>query len=247
MVRFTAFDLETGIPHSMTVEEYLTRQDIRAAEDPKQWHDPFDDWPFPITIAAWKTWYKQWADTYYEPSTHGIGTGVHTVLNELNALHQTGHMLVGWNSTRFDWRALAQASGCYDLCRRLCLTSFDPALQVLWTEGYMIGQNATCKGLGFPGKPQNDMGAQAPVLWAAGQYKQVVDYCKSDVNQLAAIFHYGNKYNYIKWQTQKGGMSAYPLPWGWLRVEQILQLPEPNQSWLDNPIPPKAGLEWLIG
>ncbi len=40
----------------------------------------------------------------------------------------------------------------------------------------------------------------------------------------------------FEWITRKGTKSQMPLPNGWLTVSESLKLPEPDTSWMSNPL-----------
>jgi hypothetical protein len=100
--------------------------------------------------------------------------------------------------------------------------------------------------MGLPGKPGHEMGKMAALMWAAGDYEPVIQYCMSDAQQLGQIYDMGYRYRKIKWVTNKGDTSCFPLPLGWLSVAQCLKLAEPDTSWMEKPWDRKEGLEWLL-
>jgi len=49
----------------------------------------------------------------------------------------------------------------------------------------------------------------------------------------------------FEWITRKGTKSAMPLPTGWLTVREALGLPEPDTSWMSNPLKRRDFTAWL--
>ena len=47
----------------------------------------------------------------------------------------------------------------------------------------------------------------------------------------------------VRWVTSKGHISAKPMP-RLKSVEEVIQDPEPDQSWMDKPIPKAMFYEW---
>ena len=49
----------------------------------------------------------------------------------------------------------------------------------------------------------------------------------------------------FEWITRKGTKSNMPLPKGWLTVSEALTLPEPDTSWMSNPLKRRDFIGWL--
>lgn len=159
---------------------------------------------------------------------------------------RNGYTLVTHNGTSFDWRLLAMESGLHDLCVELALHhSVDTLLHPFCLRGFPIGLDAIAKGLGLDGKPDGMNGALAPQMWRDGKYDEVLDYvCQDAVTSLEVALAVEQRCG-LSWITKAGRTSHMVIP-KWLTVFEALQLPEPDTSWMDSPIPREQFTEWMI-
>jgi hypothetical protein len=47
------------------------------------------------------------------------------------------------------------------------------------------------------------------------------------------------------WITRKGTKSTLPLSKGWLTVREAIELPEPDVSWMSNPMKRRDFMGWM--
>ena len=161
------------------------------------------------------------------------GAGAVRVVRRLEALVSEGGRLVTWNGAGFDLPVLARASGLHDECARLALGSVDMMFQVLAVKGWPIKLAVALEGMGLPGKTGD--GLEAVSLWREGRHQEVLDYCAADAArtlQLAVAADGGT----LRWRSSKGAPQSLSIANGWLTVEQCLALPEPDTSWMDQPL-----------
>ena len=128
---------------------------------------------------------------------------------------------------------LARASGLHEACARLALSSVDMMFQVLATKGWPIKLAVALEGMGLAGKTGD--GLEAVTLWREGRHQEVLDYCAADAARtldLAVAVEGGT----LRWRSSKGAPQSLSLAGGWLTVEQCLTLPEPDTSWMDQPL-----------
>ncbi|HDO21385.1 MAG TPA: hypothetical protein ENG86_00830 [Nitrospirae bacterium] len=107
----------------------------------------------------------------------------------------------------------------------------------------MRGPRKHTEGLGIPQKKLMD-GADAPKQWRAGNHQEVMDYCLGDCQMTNLIVRGIQEARQVRWVTGKGHISSKPM----LRlksVEEVIQDPEPDQSWMDNPLPKTKFYEWV--
>ena len=167
--------------------------------------------------------------------------GAARVVRRLEELVAAGGTLVTWNGAGFDLPVLAQASGLRADCVRLALGGVDMMFQVLATKGWPIKLAVALSGMGLPGKTGD--GREAVTLWHDGRHQEVLDYCAADAArtlQLAVAAH-GQR---LRWTSGKGTPQSMSLAGGWLTVEQCLKLPEPDTSWMDQPLRREDLLAW---
>lgn len=160
----------------------------------------------------------------------------------LQALHDDGNTLVTWNGLGFDFLTLAEESGDFDTCAQLALNHWDIMFNFFCEQGYTIGQDATARGMGLPGKPEAMDGAIAPVAWKDGRHEQVKSYVASDGDQLLQIAQMVLSRKSISW-VAKSGKNAVRQITPLLNV-QALHLPLPDTSWMDSPWPRSQFHAW---
>ncbi len=111
--------------------------------------------------------------------------------------------------------------------------------------GYPVALDKGAQGMGLPGKPAGMSGLLAPKLWAEGHHQQVLDYVAQDVRMAMQIAETAEQRRRFEWITRKGTKSKMPLPKGWLTVSEALTLPEPDTSWMSNPLRRRDFTGWF--
>jgi predicted PolB exonuclease-like 3'-5' exonuclease len=156
-----------------------------------------------------------------------------------------GYTLLTWNGLGFDLDVLAEEADAHQQCRTLALNHVDMMFHVFCDRGFPVALDKAAHGLGIPGKQAGMSGVLAPQLWAQGRYQEVIDYVSQDVRialQIAVMCEGRRRFD---WITRRGTTSSMELPRGWLSVQDALRLPEPDTSWMNNPIPRKDFIRWL--
>jgi len=169
------------------------------------------------------------------------------VVQDLTRLVGQGYTLLTWNGLSFDLDILAEESGCIEDCKALALAQVDMMFQVVCEKGFPVGLESAAKGLGLPGKPAGMSGEKAPILWARGQFQEVIDYVCQDVRVALQVAVTCERSKRFQWRTRKGTVSSMALVKGWLTVGDALKLPLPDTSWMSNPMPRSQFTEWLTG
>ena len=89
-------------------------------------------------------------------------------------------------------------------------------------------------------------GAEAPKEWQRGNRQRVIEYvvgdCRITVLSVQAIAAKRR----IRWKTRKGTLSELPIA-RLLPVREAMRLPDPDQSWMDSPIPRSRFTAWMSG
>ena len=88
-------------------------------------------------------------------------------------------------------------------------------------------------------------GADAPKQWQEGKYQEVMDYCIGDCQMTNLIVLAIQKAGEVQWVTAKGYVSKKPMP-RLKPVEEVLKDPEPDQSWMDTPMPRSKFYQWVL-
>ncbi|HUW58858.1 MAG TPA: ribonuclease H-like domain-containing protein [Planctomycetota bacterium] len=170
---------------------------------------------------------------------------VKEVLRELWRFVENGYTLLTWNGLGFDFNILAEESGLHEVCKKLALDHVDMMFHVFRDRGYPVALDKAARGSGIPGKPRGMSGALAPRLWANGRHREVLEYVASDVSTTLRLALLCEGIRQLKWITRRGGTASMNLPHGWLTVRDALQLPDPDTSWMDDPIPQEEFTAWL--
>jgi hypothetical protein len=169
-----------------------------------------------------------------------------------------GYVLT-FNGLGFDFDILAEecspAGG--DVCHQLArYQHIDMGFAMFCEKGYMIGLQAAAKGMGLPGKTEGMHGDLAPKLWAQGREEQnkVLEYVIQDARTTADVYRAILRKRALYWTSK----SSKPRDWNphlkvngdvgkprMLTVDECLQLPEPDTSWMDKPWPRTKFTGWL--
>ncbi len=167
------------------------------------------------------------------------------LVHDLSALTSQGYTLVTWNGLGFDFDVLAEESGLIADCARLTTGHVDMMFHVFCALGYPVSLQKAAEGMRVPGKKAGVSGANAPVMWAAGRYSEVLDYCIQDARLTLQLAETCEHRKQLTWVTRRGTLSQMPLPHRWLTVQEACVLPLPDTSWMSNPIPRDRFLRWL--
>ncbi len=204
--------------------------------------------PFKISCAAAidergvvKHWYAK--DACGTPGGSLDAAGARAVLAHLREAQKRGAMVCAWNGLSFDLRWLGAAANDVALAREVALELYDPMFQFFILRGFPIGLAAVADGLGIV-ETKLMHGADAPKEWARGNHQLVLDYvagdCRLTDGVVARILERGE----IRWRTKKGSVSSEPLR-RLLRVKELLSAPDPDTSWMREPIPRSKFTGWL--
>lgn len=88
-------------------------------------------------------------------------------------------------------------------------------------------------------------GVDAPRLWTDGNREAVVTYCKQDASLTLQVARSTQQTLRLDWTSRFGRPNNLLIPEGWLTVRQAADLPLPDTSWMDAPIPRSAFDSWL--
>jgi hypothetical protein len=163
----------------------------------------------------------------------------------LAAQAENGYTIVTWNGLGFDFDILAEESQMLADCRRLAIGHVDLMFHVLCELGYGVGLDAAAKGMRLTGKTEGMSGAVAPVLWAEGRREEVLQYVAQDVRTTLDLATTCETASTMRWFARSGKLRSMALPKGWLTVEAAGRLPEPDTSWMTDPLSRKTVMGWM--
>jgi len=181
--------------------------------------------------------------------------GATRLVEALSDAVRHGFTIVTWNGLGFDFRLLALETGLVASCSELARNSIDMMFQVVCVNGYMLSLDRALAGMGLQSKihavRMNDgreapiSGRDAPRLWQAGEYRAVMEYCAGDVRQTLALARECERRGRLSWTSRRGKPARMNLEKGWLTVRQCLALPEPDTSWMSDPVTRRRFASWL--
>lgn len=205
--------------------------------------------PFHISVAATaihdgaeQVWYSE--DEEGRPALNLTRQRAHELLKYLDAMQQQGFMVCAWNGLSFDLKWIGHQAGDMELAARIALKSYDPMFQFFNLAGFPIGLAKVAEAMGVSQEKLMDS-ADAPKQWRAGNFQKVMDYCLGDCQMTNLIVRAIQKAREVQWVTAKGYVSSKPMPL--LKpVEEVIRDPEPDQSWMDTPMPKSKFYQWVL-
>jgi len=212
-------------------------------------HEDIDKYaPFNISVAATavhggeeKLWYS--ADEEGHPALSLTPQKAHEVLQYLDEMQRKEFMVCAWNGLGFDLRWLGHQADDMALAARIALRSYDPMFQFFNQAGFPVGLAKVAQAMGIAQQKLMD-GADAPKEWRAGNHQKVMDYCLGDCQMTNLIVLAIHKARKVQWVTGKGRISAKPMA-RLKPVEEVIQDPDPDQSWMDTPMPKTKLYKWV--
>ena len=156
-----------------------------------------------------------------------------------------GFTVLSWNGLGFDFDVLAEESAAAGLCHECALGHVDMMFHIVCSLGYPVALDNGAQGMGLPGKPPGMTGFMAPKIWAQGRHQEVLDYVSQDVRIAMQIAQLSEQRRRFQWITRKGTTSTMPLPKGWLTIREALALPEPDTSWMSQPLKRRDFMCWM--
>lgn len=188
-------------------------------------------------------WYGKTRDT--SPGNRMSQEEAQELIQYLTRMAAKGYRILTWNGLGFDFDILAEESGATASCRECALGHVDMMFHVYCSLGYPVALEKAALGMGLTGKSPGMSGVKAPNLWAEGHYKDVLDYVAQDVRITLQIAQTCDERHKFEWITRKGTKNSLPLTAGWLTVQEALQIPEPDTSWMSDPLSRSEFTAWL--
>lgn len=204
--------------------------------------------PFDVSVAAThvvdgeeRLWISKSPDG--TPLTNLTRHTAREMLLYLDEMQSNGHSLVAWNGLSFDLKWIGHAAQDMATAQRIALKLYDPMFQFFKLKGFPVGLAKVGEGMGIAYKKLMD-GADAPKQWRAGNHQAVCDYVIGDVRLTAMIADAITRAKQISWVTQRGTKSRVLI--SRLRtVEDCMNDPMPDQSWMDQPLLEQKFTGWL--
>lgn len=118
------------------------------------------------------------------------------------------HLVVGFNIKRFDYRVL---SGHSDF-NFTALPTLDMLDEVHKCLGFRLSLDHLAQNT--LGAKKSADGLQALKWWKEGRIREIIDYCRTDVEITRDLFLYGKKNGYLLFKNKAGRMVRVPVDWG---------------------------------
>ena len=167
------------------------------------------------------------------------------LVNYLAELSRNDFTILTWNGLGFDFDILAEESGMFDECTRMATAHVDMMFHVFCKLGYPIGLDRAASGMGTAGNSSSVPQSMVPQYWADERFDEVLDYLSNDVRAPLELAPACEQKRKLVWITQRGRRADMSLESRWLTVESAMRLPEPDTSWMDNPMPRSKFCEWI--
>ncbi len=164
-------------------------------------------------------------------------------MQEPSEAGRSWRLACAWNGLSFDLKWIEHQANDLALAARIALKSYDPMFQFFSQAGFPVGLGKVAEGMGIPQQKLMD-GADAPRQWHAGNHQEVMDYCLGDCQMSNLIVCAIQNARQVQWVTARGHISSKTMP-RLKSVAEVIQEPEPDQSWMDSPIPKSKFYKWL--
>jgi len=212
---------------------------------------PYEDMekyaPFHISVAATSVhegeellWYSE--DGKGQPALNLTPQRAHELLEYLDEMQQKGFMVCAWNGLGFDLKWIGHQANDMALAARIALKSYDPMFQFFNIAGFLVGLAKVAEAMNIQQEKLMNS-ADAPIKWRAGEYQEVMDYVLGDCQMTNLIVRAIQKAQKVQWVTTKGYIKDKPMP-RLKPVEEVIQEPGPDQSWMDTPIQKTKFYTW---
>ena len=205
--------------------------------------------PFHVSVAATavhdgeeRVWISE--DEEARPTVNLTQQRANELLEYLDAMQQKDFMVCAWNGLGFDLKWLGYHADDRTLAARIALKIYDPMFQLFNQTGYPVGLAKVAEGMGIAQKKQM-AGADAPKLWRAGKHQVVMDYVLGDCQIINQIVLAIQKAKRVRWVTAKGDVSSKPMS-RLKPVEEVIEDPDPDQSWMSTPLLKSKFYEWTV-
>jgi hypothetical protein len=180
-----------------------------------------------------------------EPSPRLSRPEARKIVDELARFVDEGYTLLTWNGLGFDFDVLSEEADARERCKALAVKHVDMMFHVFCDRGFPVALDKAAQAMAIAGKPPGMSGILAPRLWAQGRCREVIDYVSQDVRTTLQIALECEKRRRLEWITRRGTTSSISLARGWFTVQEALQQPEPDVSWMDRPISRGEFTGWL--
>ncbi len=205
--------------------------------------------PFHISVAATaisggeeRIWYSE--DGQGRPALNMSPARARQLLDYLKEMQELGYMVCAWNGLGFDLKWIGHQADAVSLAAEIALRSYDPMFQFFTQAGFPVSLAKVAQAMGIAQEKLMD-GADAPKQWRAGNCRLVMDYCLGDCQMTNQVVQAIARAGQVRWVTARGSVSSKPMP-RLKTVAEVITDPEPDQSWMDSPMPRSRFFQWAL-
>ena len=173
---------------------------------------------------------------------------VDALVDSLEREAANGMIFVTWNGMGFDWPVIAEESGRLESVQQLARHHVDMMYYFLCAKGFPLSLKAAADGMGAGTKLEGVEGANAPAMWASGDLadrERVVHYCAQDAALTLRVAIACQATKELRWTSRAGRPNQLALPDGWETVRNARMMPEPDTSWMSDPMSRQTFDAWL--
>jgi hypothetical protein len=170
---------------------------------------------------------------------------LNTLVSYMMDRHREGYKIVTWNGLGFDFDILHEETCSNPDCKFLALNHSDMMFHLFCEKGYPLSLDKAARGMGLAGKTEGMDGSQVPLLWQQCQFNKVLEYLSQDVKTTLELAAVCESKHQLEWFSNTGKQQRLALPRGWLNVDAVSRIPEPDVSWMSNPWPRRKFTGWL--
>jgi hypothetical protein len=178
------------------------------------------------------------------------------MLADLEWVGGRGVQIVTWNGLGFDFPVIGYEIERPTTISMLARSHIDMMFMVVARNGHYLGLEKAARGMGLGGKRKevklrdgssiHDMsGAKAPQLWADRETDAVIEYLKDDVSQTLELAYAVQEKKAIHWVSNTLKERTIDFPEGLMTVEECLELPLADTSWMSDPPSREQFTDWM--
>lgn len=190
--------------------------------------------------------------TFYDTGPAGVPAAAmskttgRNLLGALRRFHNSEYRLVSWGGLGYDLEALAQHTEQVDDCGQIAWSHTDLMFQFHCRAGFPVSLRAAALGMALPLGNDRRHEVNAGELWTdTSQRERVIAATAQDAETTRAVAQACQRLRRIDWITQRGDQRYLAMPDGILTVQQAAELPQPDTSWMQDPIPRTKFYQWL--
>ena len=173
-------------------------------------------------------------------------TACHDLLRTLAKFQDRGCTLVSWNGVGHDLMTLAHNTERYGECRDLAMRHCDVMFQFHCHAGFPVSLRAAANGMGVPLGEHRARQIDPAEIWQIQPLREsVLHHAVLDAATTIEVARRCQQQGELTWVTMRNHVRAMPFPHGLLKAEDAMALPQPDTSWMHDPIPREKFYRWL--